>query len=365
MSSARPPSRWWSRGFRPPPPRPTSGCRSCPARTVRWRRPSLTSCSPRASGARNSSAISRKGKNLFVAGQEVDPETFEEKHTYGIVTFWNLELKDKTPEWAAKVTGLPVEQITRVATDYGKAGPQSMSWVGGGPVMQVRGAYASMICHCLNGITGACDNVGGTLASNKEYTEIFRRAGGRVLRRDRQQGQEVREDRSPRTQGMALHHRGQTRQLRGHQQCRRRHPESGPLRHQGGHRLHEQLQLFLHPAGALEPGAGQDPLPGAHHHQRLGVFLVCRHPAAGHPPPVRKMGLGEDHRQRLPPCHLDAAGDQAHVGGQDRRDRNPLADRREAGAKGVRQHAALLQDDQGPGNRQGAAPTKRSSRSIA
>ena len=49
----------------------------------------------------------KEGKNLFVAGQEVDPETFEEKHTYGIVRFWNLELKDKTPEWAAKVTGLP------------------------------------------------------------------------------------------------------------------------------------------------------------------------------------------------------------------------------------------------------------------
>ena len=165
----------------------------------------------------------KEGKNLFVAGQEVDPETFEEKHTYGIVRFWNLELKDKTPEWAAKVTGLPVEQITRVATDYGKAGSQSMSWVGGGPVMQVRGAYASMICHCLNGITGACDNVGGTLASNKEYTKYFA-AGGRVLRRDRQQGQEVRENRSPRTQGMALHHRRQTRQLGGHQQCSRRHP---------------------------------------------------------------------------------------------------------------------------------------------
>jgi anaerobic selenocysteine-containing dehydrogenase len=115
----------------------------------------------------------KEGKNLFVVGQEVDPETFEEKHTNGIVTFWNLALKDKTPEWAAKTTGLPLEQIVRVATDYGKAGSQSISWVGGGPVMQVRGAYASMICHCLNGITGACDNLGGTLVSNKEYTGKF------------------------------------------------------------------------------------------------------------------------------------------------------------------------------------------------
>ncbi len=115
----------------------------------------------------------KDGQNRFVTGQEVDPETFEEKHTYGIVRFWNLELKDKTPEWAAERTGLPVEQIRRVATDYGNAGSQSISWVGGGPVMQVRGGYTSMICHALNGITGACDNVGGTLTSNKEYTGHF------------------------------------------------------------------------------------------------------------------------------------------------------------------------------------------------
>jgi anaerobic selenocysteine-containing dehydrogenase len=68
---------------------------------------------------------------------------------------------------------MPLEQIQRVANDYGKAGSQTISWVGGGPVMQVRGAYASMICHCLNGITGACDNVGGTLVNNKEYTVGF------------------------------------------------------------------------------------------------------------------------------------------------------------------------------------------------
>jgi anaerobic selenocysteine-containing dehydrogenase len=30
-----------------------------------------------------------------------------------------------------------------------------------------------MICHCLNGITGACDSVGGTLVNNKEYTVGF------------------------------------------------------------------------------------------------------------------------------------------------------------------------------------------------
>ncbi|RJQ63785.1 MAG: twin-arginine translocation signal domain-containing protein [Desulfobacteraceae bacterium] len=115
----------------------------------------------------------RDGANRFKAGETVDEETFEEKYTYGIVRYWNIELKDKTPEWAAKKTGIPAEQIVRVATEYGKAAPHAISWVGGGPSMQVRGAYTSMICHALNGIVGAVDNVGGTLAANKEYTEKF------------------------------------------------------------------------------------------------------------------------------------------------------------------------------------------------
>jgi anaerobic selenocysteine-containing dehydrogenase len=118
------------------------------------------------------------GVNRFVAGQEVNEEDFEEKHTYGIVRYWNLELKDKTAAWAAEITGLSRDQIERVALDYGKAAPHCISWLGGGPCMQVRGAYTSMAVHALNGITGACDNVGGTLVSNKEYTTKFPETDG-------------------------------------------------------------------------------------------------------------------------------------------------------------------------------------------
>jgi len=113
------------------------------------------------------------GINRFVPGQYVDEETFQEKNTYGIVKYWNLELRDKTPEWAAEITGLPVDQIKRVAIGYGKAAPHAISWLGGGPCMQVRGAYTSMAVHALNGIVGAVDNIGGTLKSNKEYTSKF------------------------------------------------------------------------------------------------------------------------------------------------------------------------------------------------
>ena len=113
------------------------------------------------------------GQNRFVAGRDVIEEDFEEKYTHGLIKWWNLELKDKTVAWAAERTGLSADQIHRVAVEYAKAAPHCISWVGGGPVMQVRGGYTSMICHALNGLTGGVDNVGGTLQSNKEYTKKF------------------------------------------------------------------------------------------------------------------------------------------------------------------------------------------------
>lgn len=111
--------------------------------------------------------------NKFVVGQTVNEADFEEKYTYGLVKWWNIELKDKTPEWAAEKTGLNAAQIKGVAIGYAKAAPQAISWVARGPVMQVRGAYASMAAHALNGLLGSVDNIGGTLKANKEYTQSF------------------------------------------------------------------------------------------------------------------------------------------------------------------------------------------------
>ena len=113
------------------------------------------------------------GTNRFKTGQEVAEEDFEEIYTHGLVKWWNLELKDKTPQWAAKRTGLPADQIRRVALGMGEAAPHCMSWVGPGNCMQTRGCYTALICHALNGLLGAADNVGGTLVANKEYTTKF------------------------------------------------------------------------------------------------------------------------------------------------------------------------------------------------
>lgn len=115
----------------------------------------------------------KDGVNKFVLGQDVNEEDFEEKYTHGVVAWWNLELKDKTPEWAAERTGLPADQIRKVAIDFAKSAPHVMCWVGGGPSMQVRGGYTAMAAHALNGLVGAVDNVGGTLKANKEYTQSF------------------------------------------------------------------------------------------------------------------------------------------------------------------------------------------------
>jgi anaerobic selenocysteine-containing dehydrogenase len=103
------------------------------------------------------------GVNRFKVGQEVPEESFAEKHTHGVVKWWNLELKDRTPEWAETHCGIPAAQIRRVALGFADAAPRAISWVSPGATMQVRGAYAAIAGHALNGLVGSVDNVGGIL----------------------------------------------------------------------------------------------------------------------------------------------------------------------------------------------------------
>ena len=128
------------------------------------------------------------GANRFKAGEtvdetapppplaegEVEPEggrapiaMFEERHTHGLLRWWNIELKDRTPEWAAERTGIPADQIRRVAKGFALAAPRAISWVSPGTAMQARGGYAAMAAHALNGLVGSVDGRGGTLAAPK------------------------------------------------------------------------------------------------------------------------------------------------------------------------------------------------------
>ena len=107
------------------------------------------------------------GRNLFVAGKTVDEAAFEEIHTYGLVKWWNLEVKDMTPERAEKITLIPKEQIVRVATELAEAAPYAIVWMGPGAAMHVRGGYSAMAVHALNGLIGSIDHEGGVLAGAK------------------------------------------------------------------------------------------------------------------------------------------------------------------------------------------------------
>ncbi len=101
----------------------------------------------------------KDGVNRFVAGQTVDEESFEETETYGVVKWWNLEVKDRTPEWAEPICGIPREQIYKVARDMAEAAPRVCVW--NGPTMWPNGTYASFVIQALSGLVGGPDSIGG------------------------------------------------------------------------------------------------------------------------------------------------------------------------------------------------------------
>lgn len=112
----------------------------------------------------------KDGINLFKKGETVSEELFEEKLSFGLVKWWNLELKDRTPEWAAERSGVPADQIIRVARGFAKAAPRAISWLSPGASMQVRGAYTAMAAHALNALVGSVENIGGTLRGSSVPT---------------------------------------------------------------------------------------------------------------------------------------------------------------------------------------------------
>ncbi len=101
------------------------------------------------------------GMNYFAAGRVLEETLFAERETFGLIKWWNVELKDRTPAWAEKETGIPADQIVRVARAMGKAAPKVAVWMGPGVAMNPRGTYAAMAVHALNGLCGSVDVEGG------------------------------------------------------------------------------------------------------------------------------------------------------------------------------------------------------------
>ncbi len=122
--------------------------------------------------------------NHFIAGETVteaiaaepieDPETgemvpvaaegpvFVPKWTHGLVDWWNVELKDRTPEWAAEITDIPAEMIRTVAREFGSTRP-AMAIFERGAHAHTNGVFNAMAIHALNGLVGAVFAKGGMM----------------------------------------------------------------------------------------------------------------------------------------------------------------------------------------------------------
>ncbi|ADD68883.1 molybdopterin oxidoreductase [Denitrovibrio acetiphilus DSM 12809] len=107
--------------------------------------------------------------NQFKTGVTLDESVFEEKYTNGIIKWWNIELKDKTPEWAEQECGISAEVIYKTAREMAAAAPSICIWMGPGAAMQVRGTYTAMAIESLCGLLGNLDNIGGTMMKGKTH----------------------------------------------------------------------------------------------------------------------------------------------------------------------------------------------------
>jgi anaerobic selenocysteine-containing dehydrogenase len=103
------------------------------------------------------------GASAFVADTDVDENDFTEVQTNGLVKWWNIELKDKTPAWAAGLTGISQAKIEEIAEGMAAQAPSVAVWYGPGPCMSPRGTYTAMAIYALNGLLGSIGNVGGVL----------------------------------------------------------------------------------------------------------------------------------------------------------------------------------------------------------
>lgn len=102
------------------------------------------------------------GLNHFKTGEPLDPATFSERWTKGLIEWWNAELKDRTPQWAARITTLPEKQILSVAREFGRTRP-AMAIFERGPTAHTNAVYNGLAIHSLNALVGSMYAVGGLM----------------------------------------------------------------------------------------------------------------------------------------------------------------------------------------------------------
>ncbi len=105
------------------------------------------------------------GASAFVANMPVNESDFTENETSGLIKWWNIELKDKTPAWASAITGIAQSKIEEVAAEMAANAPYVSVWYGPGPVMSPRGTYVAMAIYAINGLLGSIDHPGGPITT--------------------------------------------------------------------------------------------------------------------------------------------------------------------------------------------------------
>ncbi len=102
----------------------------------------------------------RRPAHRFETGRTLDPAVFKAKWTHGLVEWWNAELKDRTPQWAEKITTVSAKEITAVARELATVKP-SIALFERGPTAHTNGVYNGMAIHSLNALIGSLWAEGG------------------------------------------------------------------------------------------------------------------------------------------------------------------------------------------------------------
>ncbi len=104
----------------------------------------------------------KDGVNRFKTGQPVNPDDFEEKWVKGLVEWWNIELKDRTPTWAAGITTLNERDILATAREFGGTRP-AIALFERGVHAHSNGILNGMAVHGLNALVGSFFAKGGLM----------------------------------------------------------------------------------------------------------------------------------------------------------------------------------------------------------
>lgn len=100
------------------------------------------------------------GVNRFKAGEMVDPASFIEKWMKGLVEWWNVELKDRSPKWAAQITTIYERDILATAREFGTTRP-AIALYERGAHAHSNGIFNGMAIHALNALVGSFYAKGG------------------------------------------------------------------------------------------------------------------------------------------------------------------------------------------------------------